>query len=164
MSPIDRGTLIRQLADSAGAAKGPRAATWLLVQHGFWLPELLRAEIITTLPSGIAFISWQSAANHCSGPGSRPGASIPRPLDASDSQWAILKLACVLTGYHALDLYRLGSLDDRNRALATYAFAWATGGQQYAASTGLVTGLCPRCSWRPENCPCSDAEASEVKQ
>ncbi|MFE6186481.1 hypothetical protein ACFQ6U_18860 [Streptomyces sp. NPDC056465] len=164
MNPIDHGTLVQQLADSAGAAKGPRAATWLLVQHGYWLPELLRTEIITTLPSGVSFISWQGAADHCNGSGTLPGVSAPRSLEGTHSQWAILKLACVLTGYHALDLYHLGSLDDRNSALATYAFAWATCGRQYAASTGLVTGLCARCSWRPEHCSCPAGETPEAKQ
>ncbi|MFD6343637.1 hypothetical protein ACFWF9_02780 [Streptomyces roseolus] len=160
MDPNDQITLVRQLADNAGGAKGPRAATWLLVQHGGLVPELIRTGIITALPnSGTSYISWKAAADHCttSFPGS--AADAPRALDATDSELAILKLACTLTGYHAVDLYRLGWLDDRNRALATYAFAWATGGREYAHGLGLLTGLCDGCSWQPPYCACPQPEA-----
>ncbi|MFB7424762.1 hypothetical protein ACFC0K_15965 [Streptomyces hydrogenans] len=162
MDPNDQTTLVRQLADSAGGAKGPRAATWLLVQHGGLLPELIRTGIIAALPnSGTNYISWKAAADHCTTSIPTPAADAPRALDLTDSELAILKLACTLTGYHAVDLYRLGWLDDRNRDLAAFAFAWATGGREYAHGLGLMAGLCDGCSWQPSYCTCPQTAPEE---
>ncbi|MFF4504860.1 hypothetical protein [Streptomyces sp. NPDC001401] len=123
--------LCARLGERAAGSWQEEAAVWLLATHGYWLPELERTSLIVDDGDGQSRIAWRQVASACLSAGDGQ-------LIGTLSQWQVLRLACVLTGRHALSLANLDSLDEPNRRLALHAIAWAAGGHAWAASLGLL--------------------------
>ncbi|MFI5799093.1 hypothetical protein [Streptomyces sp. NPDC051677] len=124
-------TLCTRLGERAAGSWHEEAAVWLLATHGHWLPELESTQLVVDDGDGQARIAWRQVASACLSAGDGP-------LIGTVAEWQILRLACVLTGRHALSLANLDSLDETNRRLALHAMAWAAGGHAWAASLGLL--------------------------
>lgn len=112
--------------------KREAAAVWLLTEHAHWIAELHRTGLIHTEADNPAYASiiWQQAATQCLlGPDAQ--------IHGTPSEWQVLRVACMLTGRHALSMADLTSLDDTNVRLVLLAVGWAARGQQWAM--GLFT-------------------------
>ncbi|MEU4095523.1 hypothetical protein [Streptomyces sp. NPDC026673] len=124
-------TLATRLGERAAGSWQEEAAVWLLGSHGHWLPELERTQLVIADADGQSRIAWRQVAAACLSAGDGP-------LIGTLSEWQVLRLACVLTGRHALSLANLSALDEPNKRLALHAMAWAAGGRAWAASLGLL--------------------------
>ncbi|WP_330306265.1 MULTISPECIES: hypothetical protein [unclassified Streptomyces] len=123
--------LAARLGERAAGSWQEEAAVWLLASQGHWLPELERTRLIHNDGDGQSRIAWRLVASACLSAGDGQ-------LIGTLSEWQVLRLACVLTGRHALSLANLDSLDEANRRLALHAVAWASGGRAWVASLGLL--------------------------
>lgn len=120
-----------RLGERAAGSWQEESAVWLLAAHGHWLPELQRAALIHTDADGRSRIPWRQVSSACLSAGDGR-------LIGTLSEWQILRMACVLTGRHALSLADLCLLDEANKRLALHALAWAAGGHAWADSLGLL--------------------------
>nr|WTB35222.1 hypothetical protein OG781_42335 [Streptomyces sp. NBC_00830] len=127
----DTTDLAARLAERAAGAWQEEAAVWLLATHGHWLEELQRTELIHDDTDGRSRIAWRQVASTCLSAGDGPIVGTP-------SEWQVLRLACLLTGRHALSLANLSLLDETNKRLALHAVAWASGGRAWADSLALL--------------------------
>ncbi|REE61470.1 hypothetical protein BX257_4049 [Streptomyces sp. 3212.3] len=123
--------LATRLGERAAGSWQQESAVWLLAAHGHWLPELERGQLVAVDGDGRPRIAWRLVASACLSAGDGP-------LIGNLAEWQILRLACLLTGRHALSLSDISSLDEHNRRLALHAIAWASGGRQWAESLGLL--------------------------
>ncbi|WP_392749434.1 hypothetical protein [Streptomyces sp. LN590] len=126
----DKTALAARLAERAAGAWQEEAAVWLLATHDHWLPELERTGLIHDDGDGYR-IAWRQVASTCLSAGDGP-------LVGTPSEWQVLRLACLLTGRHALSLANLSLLDETNKRLALHAVAWASSGRAWADSLTLL--------------------------
>lgn len=127
----DTTDLATRLGERAAGAWQEEAAVWLLATHGHWLPELERTGLIHDDGDGHSRIAWRQVAVACLSAGDGP-------LIGTLSEWQVLRLACLLTGRHALPLANLSLLDETNRRAALHAVAWASGGRAWADSLAVL--------------------------
>ncbi|MGW3246608.1 hypothetical protein [Streptomyces sp. NPDC001070] len=120
-----------RLGERAASSWQEEAAVWLLATHGHWLGELQRTQLVIADTDGQSRIAWRQVASACL-------TAADGPLIGTLSEWQVLRLACVLTGRHALSLADLNSLDETNKRLALHAVAWASGGRTWADSLALL--------------------------
>lgn len=107
--------------------KRESAAVWLLTEHGHWLEELDRVGLIHTEADNpnYACVLWPQTATQCLlGPDSK--------LVGTPSEWQVLRIACMVTGRHALGMADLSSLDETNVRLVLLAIGSAARGQEWA--------------------------------
>ncbi|MGW1801682.1 hypothetical protein ACWCQN_38640 [Streptomyces sp. NPDC001984] len=123
--------LSARLGECAAGSWQEEAAVWLLASHGHWLEELQRTQLVIADADGCSRIAWRQVTSACLSVGDGP-------LIGTRSEWQVLRLACVLTGRHALSLADLDSLDETNKRLALHAVAWAAGGRAWADSLALL--------------------------
>ncbi|WP_127356483.1 hypothetical protein [Actinacidiphila soli] len=123
--------LSARLGERAAGSWQEEAAVWLLAEHGHWLAELQRTQLVDADADGSSRIAWRQVTSACLYP--RDSAMV-----GTLSEWQVLRLACVLTGRHALSLADLDSLDETNKRLALHAVAWAAGGRAWADSLALL--------------------------
>ncbi|WP_326604287.1 hypothetical protein [Streptomyces sp. NBC_01800] len=127
----DMTDLATRLAQRAAGSWQEEAAVWLLAEHGHWLPELERTQLVIADATGHSRIAWRQVAVACLSAGDGP-------LIGTLSEWQVLRLACLLTGRHALSLANVSLLDEPNKRLALHAVAWASGGRAWADSLALL--------------------------
>ncbi|MGW4048847.1 hypothetical protein [Streptomyces sp. NPDC004721] len=120
-----------RLGERAAGSWQEEAALWLLGTHGHWLPQLQHARLIVDDGSGQSRVAWRHVASACL-------TADDGPLIGSSSQWQVLRLACLLTGRHALSLANLAALEEPDKRLALHAMAWAAGGRAWAHSLALL--------------------------
>jgi hypothetical protein len=120
-----------RLGERAAGSWQEGAAVWLLASHGHWLPELQRTRFVIDDGDGYSRIAWRQVASACLSAGDGQ-------LIGTGSEWQVLRLACLLTGRHALSLADLQSLDEPNKRIALHAMAWAAGGRAWADTLGLL--------------------------
>ncbi|MFB7575371.1 hypothetical protein [Streptomyces sp. NPDC056165] len=120
-----------RLGERAAGSWQEEAALWLLATHGHWLPQLQGAHMVADDGNGQSRIAWRHVASACLTAGDGP-------LVGTTSEWQVLRLACLLTGRHALGLANLNSLDEPNKRLALHAMAWAAGGRAWADTLALL--------------------------
>lgn len=121
--------LTEALTAAAHGNQAESAAVWLLTEHGHWIDGLQRAGLIHIEPGnpGYASIIWQQVATQCLlGPDAQ--------IHGTPSEWQVLRIACMLTGRHALSLADLTSLDNVNVRLVLLAIGSAARGQEWAMS------------------------------
>lgn len=124
--------LATRLAERAAGAWQEEAAVWLLAEHGHWLPELQCTQLVIADATGHSRIAWRQVAVACLSAGDGP-------LIGTLAEWQVLRLACLLTGRHALSLANVSLLDEPSKRLALHAVAWASGGRAWADSLALLT-------------------------
>ncbi|MFD7769883.1 hypothetical protein [Streptomyces sp. NPDC059787] len=127
----DITALCARLGERAAGSWQEEAAVWLLATHGHWLPELQRVRLIIDDGDGRSRIAWRQVASACLSAGDGP-------LIGTGSEWQILRLACVLTGRHALSLADLTQMNEHTKRLALHAMAWAAGGHAWATGLALL--------------------------
>jgi hypothetical protein len=115
--------LITRLTETAAGSWGHEAAVWLLAEHGHWLPELARLNLID-YGADDASIRWDAIRSTA--------------LPCSGSEFQVLDLARALASNRAAALTDLTSLDEPNRRLVLTAIAWAAGGSDWAWSLRLA--------------------------
>lgn len=130
MNP-DTTDLATRLAERAAGAWQEEAAVWLITHHGHWLPELERTGLIHDDGDGRSRIAWRQVASTCLSAGDGP-------LTGTPVEWQVLRLACLLTGRHALSLANLSLLDEPTKRMGLHAVAWASGGRAWADSLALL--------------------------
>ena len=133
--PTDPADLTQQVTAGVEGYWPLDAAVWLLVEDGYWLPELDRANLIAH--SGFESVSqvmWRLTAVECL----RPDDS---PLSGTRAQWQILAIACALTGRHALVLNSLFTLSDKQHRAVLHAIAWAGMGRDWALANAAPQPL-----------------------
>jgi hypothetical protein len=123
--------LSARLGGCAAGSWQEEAAVWLLAEHGHWLEQLQRTQLVIADADGRSRIAWRQVASACLSAGDGP-------LIGTLSEWQVLRMACVLTGRHALSLADLCLLDETNKRLALHALAWASGGRAWADSLALL--------------------------
>lgn len=123
--------LAARLGERAAGSWQEEAAVWLLASHGHWIPELERTRLIHNDGEGQHRIAWRLVASACLSAGDGP-------LIGTLPEWQVLRLACVLTGRHALSMANISLLDEPDKRLALHAMAWASGGRAWAASLALL--------------------------
>lgn len=128
--PPDEPSLADLLMWTAEGTFGEEAAVWLLDQHGHWLDELDRLDLIRHDSTGYSFVRWDEFTE-------------ARPV-GTGSEIQVLNVAHALAtangSANGVTSFRgLTSLDESNRRLVLHAIAWAMGGRAWARSLYLTS-------------------------